>query len=96
MMLNRIIGLAAVLMLINKDRISANIPISQPLVEIERIPAQRTSARVAGLEPLEETSRVEQVLAGGCDEWSAHTVGRMMDSNLRQRLVGNCLRESMI
>lgn len=32
-------------------------------IEVERISTQRASARVARLEPLEQTARVEQVLA---------------------------------
>ena len=36
---------------------------SQPLVEVERIPAQRARAGIAGLEPLEQTAGVEHVLA---------------------------------
>lgn len=39
------------------------MPLSANLVEIERIPAQRTRARVARLEPLEQTTRMEQILA---------------------------------
>ena len=37
---------------------------TQPLIEVESIPAQWASTRIARLEPLEQTRRVEEVLAG--------------------------------
>jgi hypothetical protein len=47
----------------NDMPIASQMILSNPLVEIERIPAERARAGIAGLEPLEQTAGVEHVLA---------------------------------
>ena len=43
--------------------VSNTMLLSTPSIKIKRIPTQRTSARIARLEPLEQTTRMEQMLA---------------------------------
>lgn len=47
-----------------KPSISTAFPFSSGLSEVERIPTQRASTRIARFEPLEQAGAMEQVLTG--------------------------------